>query len=62
MAREHAGLETQEMANFLEVSRETISRWEHDRNVPKRLYLREWAKLCSIPLGFLTGELGPQTP
>jgi transcriptional regulator with XRE-family HTH domain len=44
------------MAEELEVSRETIGNWERDKIKPKRLYLRAWAEVTAVPLGFLTHD------
>lgn len=48
----------QEMANYLGVSRATLSRWMADKGAPpKRAYLMQWALRTNVPLVWLeTGE------
>ncbi len=43
-----------EMAEELEVTRGTISRWMHDGGKPpKAVYLRQWATRCGVPFEWL---------
>ncbi|MPZ73993.1 MAG: helix-turn-helix domain-containing protein [Nitriliruptorales bacterium] len=46
----------QEMADELDVSRGTISRWCNDHGVPRSIYLRAWAARCRVPYEWLINE------
>lgn len=48
-----AGVASQEMAETLEVNRNTISRWINGTSEPKRLYLRMLAMRTGVPLEWL---------
>lgn len=52
------------MADYLDVSRATISRWMADKGAPpKRGYLRLWAMRQGVPLEWLeTGEAPADGP
>jgi DNA-binding XRE family transcriptional regulator len=56
----HAGLTSNEIADDMEVSRTTISRWLNDRGAPPRtIYVRQWALRTGVPYPWLaTGEAG----
>ena len=57
MALGYAGLSVQEIAETLEVSRTTVSRWINDRGAPRTIYLRQFALLCGVSQDWLiTGE------
>ena len=46
-----------EMADALEISRTTISRWLSDRIVPPKIYIRQWALITQTdPTWLLTGQ------
>lgn len=50
----------QEMADHLEMSRNTISSWINGRNTPRRRDLRDFALRAGVPLDWLqTGETPP---
>lgn len=53
----------QEMAEYLGVSRATLSRWMADKGAPpKRAYVMQWAFRTNVPLAWLeTGEI-PERP
>lgn len=51
--RERAGLAVSDVADRLDVSRATLSRWEHDQIVPKRPYLREMASQYGVEFELL---------
>lgn len=66
-AREIAGLEQQELADRIEVSRGTISNYETAAVAPRRIVLRAWAFACGVDfdwLAFGTGSTSqyPDTP
>ena len=45
-----------ELAEILEVSRNTVSHWENDDTVPKKPMLVFIALRCSVPVWWLLGE------
>lgn len=52
-----SGLSVEDMAKHFQVSRQTIGRWTRDDATPKKLYLREWARLTGVSLHWIeTGE------
>jgi transcriptional regulator with XRE-family HTH domain len=54
MALEWAGIDVNDMAEHLQVSRSTVSRWVHDRGMaPRTPFLTAWATRCGVPLGWL---------
>jgi transcriptional regulator with XRE-family HTH domain len=53
-ALDWAGVSVQDMAEELDVSRSTISRWCNDHGSPPRaIYLRAWATRCRVPMVWL---------
>ncbi|MGH7338909.1 MAG: helix-turn-helix domain-containing protein [Candidatus Rokuibacteriota bacterium] len=53
-ALDFAGVSVQDMADELDVSRGTISRWCNDHGSPPRsIYLRAWATRCRVPMVWL---------
>jgi transcriptional regulator with XRE-family HTH domain len=50
LALRHAGLTNQDMADYLGVTRETVSRWVNGRSTPNRGMLRLWAIRTGVPL------------
>ena len=61
-----SGLGVQDMADYLGVSRVTVSRWVNGQREPKLSTLRLWAIKTGVPLEWLTtGSFSPapaQTP
>lgn len=53
-AREEAGISAKQMATRLDMHRNTISGYEHDRIEPKRPVLLVWARLTDVPVEWLT--------
>jgi transcriptional regulator with XRE-family HTH domain len=49
----HAQMSVEQMAQELDVSRGTVSRWLNDRGPVKGLYLRQWALLTGVPFDWL---------
>jgi transcriptional regulator with XRE-family HTH domain len=57
-ARRAAGVGVQEMATYLDVARNTVSTWLHDRVRPSDQTLRLWALRCGVSLDWLrTGQV-----
>lgn len=62
-AREHAGLHQDELADAIDVSVRTISRYETgDVTQPRRIVLRQWALACGVSYEWLVGEARPPYP
>lgn len=53
---DRAGLKAEDMAVRLDVHRGTVSRWMHDDVAPRPIYLREWARICRVPVQWLAGD------
>jgi transcriptional regulator with XRE-family HTH domain len=62
----HAGMDIEDMAKEIGVSRQTISRWINERSDPRLGYLKLWALRTGVPIEWLlTGgviSLRIQTP
>lgn len=57
LALELGGLGVQEMAEYLGLSRNTVSSYLHDRSTPTKAVLRAWAARCDVSFEWLaTGE------
>jgi DNA-binding XRE family transcriptional regulator len=57
IAREYAGYERDELADTIEVSRNTIGNAESGRTHPRKIMLNAWALACGVPVTWLiTGE------
>ena len=61
-ALEYAGVSTQEMADYLEVTRQSIGNWVGDRRVPSKATVRLWALRCGVPLEWLETGKAPTLP
>lgn len=48
-----ADISSQEMADYLEVSRNTVSRWINDEREPNRSFVRLWALRTGVPLEWI---------
>lgn len=55
-SREFAGLEQNDVADYLGMSRGAISDWERDVRKPKLGVLRLWSEVCHVPLEWLRGS------
>jgi len=49
----HAGIGVQEMADYLDVDRSTVSTWINDRIEPSTQTLRLWSMRTGVPLEWL---------
>lgn len=62
-ALKHADLDQQQMAEHLELSRNTISNYINDHTRPKRSVVWDWAVRCGVPPTWLaTGEIDLRDP
>lgn len=58
-----ADVSVQEMADYLEVNRNTVGRWLGGGGEPKGLYIRMWALRTGVPLEWLTtGDIKQENP
>lgn len=55
-AREAKGISAKEMAEYLDVHRNTISAYENDHITPQRAVLIAWAARTDVPLDVLTDD------
>lgn len=63
-AREWAGVGSQQMAEALGVTRNTITNYEHDRTEPTLSALRRWSEVTGVPVAWLLetqGEAGSRS-
>lgn len=49
----HAGVEVQEMAAYLGVSRASVGNWINGHNRPSRATMMLWALRCGVPAEWL---------
>ena len=57
-ARERAGLTSHEMADRIGVSRQTVTRWEHGKHMPKAAIVL-WATITEVPVDWLEQDEDP---
>ena len=55
-----AGLGVAEMADYLDVSRTSVSNWINGRVMPSTQTLRLWSMRTGVPFEWLRGEDGPR--
>lgn len=51
-----ASIEIRDMADYLGVSRSSVSNWINGRIRPSKQTLRLWSLRCGVPMTWLTGE------
>lgn len=57
IAREYAGLEQDELAELIGVSRNTVSNAEKGRVHPRKITINAWALACGVPASWIwTGQ------
>lgn len=57
LAREYAGLDRQQLADRMEISRNSVLNAETGRRHPRKLMLNAWAMACGVPVTWImTGE------
>lgn len=57
-----AGVGVQEMADYLDVGRNTVSNWINGHNPPPGPAVRLWAMRCGVPLEWLKDGIETSTP
>ncbi len=64
MALRHAGVSMHDMAEELGVTRETCSRWSHDKGAPPRAaFVKMWALRTGVPYRWIAyGDAGSPRP
>ncbi len=63
IAREYAGLEQEELADRMGVTRSTISNCENPgHGTPRRTTINAWALACGVPATWLTTGETPEPP
>ena len=60
IAREHAGLDQEQLAAQIGVARNTISNAELGNVKPRRITIKAWALACGVPDIWLTDGLLPR--
>jgi transcriptional regulator with XRE-family HTH domain len=59
-ALRHAGLGVAEIADYLDVSRTSVSNWINGRVMPSTQTLRLWSLRTGVPFDWLRGDDGPR--
>jgi transcriptional regulator with XRE-family HTH domain len=62
IAREYAGLEQEELARLIGISRTTVGNAEKARVKPRRITLNAWALACGVPVGWIINGPGEPLP
>ena len=62
IAREFAGLEQEDLAARMGVTRSTISNAENGKGVPRRTTINAWALACGVPASWITSGTEPHGP
>lgn len=57
----HADMSVADMAEYLEVHRNTITNWLADRRTPMLAILRVWAEKVGLPVEWLRNGTWPET-
>jgi len=60
IAREYAGLEQNELAELIGVSRNTVGNAESGRGKPRQITLNAWALVTGVPVTWLMTGRAPQ--
>lgn len=53
IAREYAGLEQDQLADLIGVSRNTVGNAEKGRVTPRQITINAWALVCGVPRGWI---------
>ena len=62
IAREHAGLEQDQLAELIGISRTTVSNSEKGRSAPRRIVVNAWAMACGVPASWIWTGDASETP
>jgi transcriptional regulator with XRE-family HTH domain len=62
IAREYAGLDQDQLAIRMEVTRSTISNAENGHGTPRRATINAWAMACGVPATWIKTGCGPDNP
>lgn len=63
IAREFVGLDQEQLADRMEVSRSTVSNAENGIGTPRRSTVNAWALACGVPASWIwTGEIPQDGP
>jgi transcriptional regulator with XRE-family HTH domain len=57
-AREHAGMQQQELADRIGISRNSVGNYEAGRTAPRRIVLNAWALATGVPMSWLETGAG----
>lgn len=60
LAREYAGLSRGELAERMEISRNSVINAETGRTTPRKLMLNAWALACGVPVSWIITGKGPE--
>lgn len=57
LAREYAGYDRQQLADKMEISRNSVLNAETGRTTPRKIVLNTWALACGVPVSWIiTGQ------
>lgn len=56
IAREYAGLEQDELAERIGVSRNTVGNAEKGRVTPRKITINAWGLACGVPVSWIEGN------
>jgi len=59
LAREFAGLDRQQLADRMEISRNSVLNAETGRTTPRKIVLNTWAMACGVPVDWIITGNGP---
>lgn len=62
IAREFAGLEQDQLAERIGVSRNTVGNAEKGRGKPRKITLNAWALACGVPVSWIETGVVKQSP
>jgi transcriptional regulator with XRE-family HTH domain len=62
IAREYAGLEQEELAERMGVTRSTVSNAENGHGSPRRTTINAWALACGVPASWIASGKAPEPP
>jgi len=60
IAREYAGLEQEELAERMGITRSTVSNAENGKGAPRRTTINAWALACGVPASWILTGISPE--